>query len=501
MKTNIIDKAIGVFSPKAAAERLRYRAAIMFAQDQIRSYNAAAQGRRTEGWHASGSSANTEISASLVTLRNRARELERNNPYAKRAIQAVTTNTVGIGIMPAPEGGTPRELAKVAAAWKDWAEKTDCDFDGRLDFYGLQSLVMRTIAMGGEALVVRRRRVHKIPIQLQVLEGDFLDHAKNEIDLRGAGGYIMNGVQFDANQKRVGYWLYDRHPAEGMAIESKFVPAADVLHVYDLERPGQVRGVPFGTASMLRLKDFDDYEDAQLIRQKIAACFSVFITDPSADLINGSVESDVAERVEPGMVYHTKPGQDVRFATPPPTDGFADYGRSTLRGIAAGYGPTYEAVSGDLSNVNFSSGRMGWLEFRQLVQHWQNNMLVPTLCNGVFSWFVNALQLGGELAQGAKIIAQWTPPRREMIQPKEEIEALKTQVRCGLKSWQEAVRELGLNPETVLAELAADKKNFDKLGLILEVDASHNLMSNVAGDAEEKPKEKESNKKNNQSDR
>ena len=207
-----------------------------------------------------------------------------------------------------------------------------------------------------------------------------------------------------------------------------------------------------------------------------------------------SSKSELADRVAPGMIYELSAGEDVKFGTPPTTQGSEAYGKSTLRGVAAGYGPTYESVTGDLSNVNFSSGRMGWLEFQRLVQHWQNNMLIPMLCNPVFDWFTGALKIGGGLQYGSKIVAQWTPPRREMIQPKEEIEALVMQVRAGLKSWQEAVRELGLNPETVLSELQKEQKNFDSAGLILTVDARHNLMQNVAEEPEEK-KKKEKEKK------
>lgn len=493
IQLNILDKAINFVSPKYGAERLKLRASTQFAQDQVRKYNGAAMSRRTGSWALGPSSANTEIGPALTILRARSRELVQNNPYAARAIQAITTNTVGVGIMPAPEGGTPGELARIKKAWFDWAQSTDCDHYGHLDFYGLQALVMRTVAMSGEAIIIRRRRKNGMPIQLQVVEGDFLDHSHNLLDIGGKDGYTMQGVKFDAAGKRVGYWLFNAHPAEGMSYESKLVPAKDVLHIYNIERPGQVRGVPMGSASMLRLKDFDDFEDAQLQQQKIAACFVGFVTKVNADPMQ-TQQSDLADRVAPGMIYELGAGEDVKFGTPPTTQGSAEYAKSTLRGVAAGYGPTYEAVTGDLSNVNFSSGRMGWLEFQRLVQHWQNNMLVPMLCNPVFAWFSDALKIGGGLQQSTKIMAQWTPPRREMIQPKEEIEALVMQVRAGLKSWQEAVRELGLNPETVIAELTKEQKEFDKYGLILEVDARHNLQQNITSEQTNTPMKKEKKK-------
>jgi len=49
------------------------------------------------------------------------------------------------------------EIQKIKDEWKAWAEKTDCDFDGFFSLYGIQSLVMRNVAMQGEVFVLKRR--------------------------------------------------------------------------------------------------------------------------------------------------------------------------------------------------------------------------------------------------------------------------------------------------------------------------------------------------------
>ena len=93
----ILDRAIGYRAPQVAVRRARQRAAIALL---ARSYEGARLGRRTDGWVVAGASANAEIGSALVRLRDRSRDLVRNNPYAAKAVQAVVSNLIGTGIMP-----------------------------------------------------------------------------------------------------------------------------------------------------------------------------------------------------------------------------------------------------------------------------------------------------------------------------------------------------------------------------------------------------------------
>ena len=51
------------------------------------AYDGATAGRRAYGWYAASADANVELMGALIWLRNRSRELIRNNPYAARAIE------------------------------------------------------------------------------------------------------------------------------------------------------------------------------------------------------------------------------------------------------------------------------------------------------------------------------------------------------------------------------------------------------------------------------
>lgn len=472
---NLIDRFIGWFSPKAAFERARYRYAQSVISEQ-RAYEAAGRGRRTKDWKANGTSASQELAGALSTLRNRSRDLARNNSYAKRAIQGIKNSVVGTGIRPnvLVESAQSEKLTK--ALFKKWVKAKACDFDGRLGFYGLQKMIMQAVAESGECLILQKRVNDPklpIPLQLQVIEGDYLDHTR-DIERTEDGGFIRFGIQFNAQGKRTGYWLYDKHPGDGFGgYLSKFVPESEVIHVYEVLRPGQVRGVPFGAPAMLRIRDLDSYEDAQLVRQKIAACFTVFVQKPDLNGLTATDEERMAH-IEPGIIEYLTPGETVAFANPPSTEGYQEYTKRVLQGIAAGYGVTYEMLTNDLSNVNFSSGRIGWIEFSRNVLDWQENIMIPAL-DTIWQWFMDAAFLTGKLPKTYD--CDWTVPRREMLDPVKETNALNMQVRNGFKTWSEAVTEMGYDPDEVAEDIAKDYARFDALGLKLECDLRNDLAA------------------------
>lgn len=480
---NFIDKFIEYVNPDAGLKRAARRAALQ----ELRGFQAASNGRRTADMRATGADANAENEYALSTLRNRSRQQVRDNVYARRTVQAISNNIVGTGIIPAVPDA-PRTVEKrLMRLWKDWATKSRCDVNGQLTFNGIQKLVMKTVVMSGECLVVRRRVNDLVmPIKLLVLEPDYIDTNKSTY-YKDTGNYIIHGVEFSQFGERVAYWLYKQHPGgtTGYNIESVRVPAADVCHVYAIERPGQVRGIPWMHASMIRMKDFDDYEDAELVRQKIAACFSVFVQDSDPDaVVANKEEADLASRVEPGIIEVLPPGKTVTFASPPTTNGYEAYSRKILQGISAGVGITYEMLTGDYSNVNFSSGRMGWLEVQRNFGDVQDNMMIPMLCDRVWDWFMEGAIIVG--ATRTVISATWTPPRREMIDPVKETQAINLQVRNGFLSFREAVRQLGYDPDDLLEEIKKHNEMLDSMGIVLDSDPRVG-QSPVMTDPEEDP--------------
>lgn len=468
---NLIDSLIFAVAPRVALERARARLA-------IRTYEAAAPGRRTSGWSRSRADVNTLIAVAGPELRIHARNLVENNGYAKRARRVIANNVVGWGIVPRPNGESAEDNAAASKLWKQWADSTDCDADGRLTFAGLQHLAIRSIFTDGEVLIRRRFRRPEdglaIPLQIQILEADFLDSSKN-LPKGTQGGPVIQGVEFDAIGRRTGYWLFDAHPGNNLLQPgvSHFVPASEICHVYDVERPGAARGVSWLGSAIVNLNELDEFEDAELMKQKIAACFSAFVTDPDGTAsplgnVEGTDENgDEVEVFEPGMIMNLPPGKNVVTASPPQVtnDGFTV---RNLRKIAVGLGITYEDLTGDYSQVNYSSARMGRVAHQADVRHWQNDMIVPQLCGGVWSWVMQAAVIAGLLSKAPG--ADWTVPPMALIEPDKEGLAYQRLVRVGAMTPSQMVREQGGDPDAHWAEYAKDMETLDALKIKLDSD-------------------------------
>lgn len=497
MKTRIeravaaVENVIAAVAPKWGFNRARSRIAL----NTVRGYEAASKGRRTEGWKTSSTSANAETRVGIITSRNRARDLVRNNPYAARGVAFIASSLVGYGIKTTPQSANKKKSPKLLTAWNEWAESKDCDVDGLHNMYGIQELTARTVVESGEALVRRKwRKVPpgKIPMQIQVLEPDFIDTARDSITTDG--GVIIQGIEYDKSGRRVAFWLFDAHPGDGLFIAasrtfhmSHRIPAEDVIHIYRADRPGQVRGVTWLAPIIVRLRDFDEYEDAQLVRQKIAACFTAFVYDQEgAENTGGGAKDELFDRMEPALIQRLGPGQNVTLATPPTVQGYNEYTSVTLHGIATGLQVPYEALTGDYSQVNFTSGRMGRTDFFNNLDVWQWNMFIPKFCDGVFDWWLQAASLAGLPAQGAT--AKHTTPRRSLTDPTREIPAIIKAIRGGLQTLPEAIREMGRDPDEFLDEIAEANATLDRLKITLDSDPrkvtnSGQVQADAAGGA------------------
>jgi len=229
-----VDDVIGFFAPMSALKRKQAR----LAMDRVsRAYDGAKTGRRTDGWITAGTSANTEIHAAGHRLRNRARDIVRNNPYGKKAMRIFADNFIGDGISPQARTGSDRLNRQIMAAWEQWLPY--CDAEGNYDFYGLQALIVRSLFESGECFVRYRDRFAgndlAVPMQLQVLEADFLDTTKS--NETAGGGYIRQGIEFDAQGRRAAYWMWPQHPGDNQIfmprLQSVRIPADQILHIYE----------------------------------------------------------------------------------------------------------------------------------------------------------------------------------------------------------------------------------------------------------------------------
>jgi lambda family phage portal protein len=462
-------------------------------------YEGAKSGRRVEGWYTGGdNSADSESDGKRDTLRQRARDLVRNNPYATRALEVKVANTIGPGILAEVRN------RRLAAAWSAFVDT--CDADGQLDLYGIQALVERCRMESGEALVrfvpTPMRPGRPVAFQLRVLEPEYLDESRDRIPSSEPGGYTRGGIEHDASGRVVAYWLFTQHPGDGLLGTSPNrvsvrVPADDVVHVYRRLRAGQTRGVSDFASVILRLRDLDDYDDAEIMRKKIEAALAIFVTTPQGPPAQsvGAVSSDDTGRLEsiyPGMVKYLSPGESVTWTEPKASGGYADFQRFGLRAIAAGTGVPYELMTGDLSQVNYSSYRAGLVDFRRRVEQDQFQLHVPVFCEAVRRRFLAemALQLGST-GVGTRTDFRWTPPRFELIDPQKEIEAELAACQAGFDTWPEIVRRHGWTAQDQYDAIEKHQQELDRRGLVLSSDPRTQGRTSPAAAVEEPEPEQE----------
>ncbi|HEY4088865.1 MAG TPA: phage portal protein [Bryobacteraceae bacterium] len=475
MKATWLDKAVSWFDPRAGLKRVQARAAA----DAMLRYDGAARGRRTSNWNATGTSANAENGPDLPNLRARSRDLQRNNPTIRRALRSLNANTVGKGIIPQADTGNAALNQQIDAAYGIW--KTECDADGQLTFEGLERLIDATIRLSGEVIIRDRYRrivdgLH-VPYQIQVLEPDYLDSSRQYWP-NDSGGPTVAGVAFDQLGKRSGYWLFGWHPGDVVRANkdgfvSKLIPADQVTHVYEKERPGQVRGVPMLASAMMTAYDLDGYFDALQMKAKIAACFGIAVEQaegsegPSLGGQSTDQNGNRIETIEPGMIQYLKPGEKISAIAPADTSGTDAFIGKQQHRLAAGAGVTYGQMTMDLSQESFSSHKAGQIEVRADIEAYRKTVLIEMCLQRIWQKFIDAAFTAGKISErdyGVK----WTPPPWQSVQPVEDGEAELLALRVGTKTWDQAVIEKGHDPEAQMGKIIARKKQLDAAGIMFD---------------------------------
>lgn len=471
---NLLDRIIATFSPSAAVRRVAARHALAELDDVLRPknvYEGARRDRMLEGWMTTGASANAEIGGQIDILRQRARDLGRNNAFIANGYELLAGKMVGKGIRPRLAEDVPQQVRqRTLDAWARWVDEADAA--GELDLYGLQRLVARTIVESGEAVIrIEPAPGFRTPWKLRVLEPDWIDHTKNTA--LENGNVIHLGIEYTRGGSRVAYWMYPNHPGSDMFVNgyrgadaSLRVPAESIILVYNKTRPEQTRGVPWVAASMTTARHLDDLNDALLKQAKVQACFAAFVRKtPDAASIKSEPETlRRRQQLAPAMIEYLLPDEDVTMASPPSGDiGGGDWQVMLLHAVAAGLGITYSQLTGDLREANYSSMRAGLLDFWAKLDTWQHHMLRPMMCNRMWQVFEGVESI--RQRRTFPLLADWDFPERPFVDPQKDGEALDAALLAGRKTFHQVIASSGVDPEVHIAELRREREELADLDL------------------------------------
>lgn len=495
---NWLDRAIGYVAPRAALKRVHARSVLEQVSGGKRFYDGA---RRDGGLIGARSTATAEALAAGAALRDNARALVRNNEHATKALDSWASHAAPISAR-AQRPGDPRTTNKrwlepIDTLWWEWCQTAA--HDGNATFDALQAVGVRTLIESGEYLLRRIDRPASfglpLPFQIQLMEPDYLDDSQDRA--LDNGNIILGGIEHDRRGRRVAYWLHTEHPGASRVFtrltpRSVRVPADQVAHVFEPRRPDQVRGVSWFAPALVRINHLSQYDEAELVRKKIEACFVAFVSTDAEGIeetlgqtkSERTADGERIETFEPGQIHYSTSPRQVQFGEPKAVGGYADYVRVQDRRCAAALGMTYELWTGDLSQVNFSSARMGVLQFRARVKQVQNTVLIPRGCDPVWRWFVEWGQATDRIPAGT-IWSRWAPPQWESVQPLDDAAEELMRMRAGTLTGPEALARRGYDWMETLDELQQWNAEIDRRGIMLDSDPRNLTKSGVSQSAEE----------------
>lgn len=484
---NRLERVIAALRPAWGAQRLADRMAFAEIDTLARGYDMARRGRRTDGWLATGGSPNSEAFPALGLSIRRSRDICRNNEWGRNARRKWVAHAVGTGIVPRADTDSKSAKKTAMGAWNAFAD--NCDPEGLVDIYGQQARVMSEVFTGGAAFVRWYLRPPswnlKVPLQCEVLGHEYLDTRRFQMN---GDNLVIHGIEFDQFGRRQAYYLFRQHPGDVLPtqrsnLQSDRVPASEVDHIFfPIEEAGLITGMPWLVAAALRLRDIADGEEATLLRHKIAACLAVLVRRQggtaralaqAADQAKDTKGRDI-EKLRPGMVGYIESDGDITVVDPP-SAGDTDFVDRNLYAAAAAVGLTHSSLTGNLSNVNFTSLREGKLDFWPALDQVQWFMLIPMLCRPAWRRCMQAAA-GRGLQVSADVAAKWSPPKRPWVNPLDDMKGEAAELAMGLESWSDKVAARGHDPQELLDDIEEWQAKLTKAGL------SPTTPAGIAGD-------------------
>ncbi len=439
-------------------------------------------------YHSSSLSPESDIEENRKLLRERSRDLSMNSPIGAAAVASTRTNCIGPGLVPKPKVdyeflGITKEEAKelekqVKKEFALWAESTLCDNNDQNNFYELQQIVFSDWLKNGEgfALVKYGEVLPDMPYRLRVklieadrvctpgsLDGDYDGFNTRKKD----GNIIMNGIEIDKGGKVAAYYVCSQFPGEynqggykWQRIEKrgKNTGNPNILHIFNAERAGQYRGVPFLAPVIQAIKQLTRYTEAEIMAAIINSMFSIFIQTENGEGVTDfkgvdGEEDGTGEGVEDdelefgyGTINFLKTGETVKAVeSTHPSSGYDVFAFTMATHIGAALEIAPEVLLKKFAN-NFSASRGAlnetWKAFRM-----RRKWFVNDFCQEVYVlWFNEAVSTGRLKAPGyfnsplvkkAYTNATWNGPAQGHLNPLQEASAAAKRIEEGLSTHED----------------------------------------------------------------
>ena len=454
---------------------------------KARGYSGAISSRLTGDWLNPTTTGDEEIRRDLQKLRNRCRELERNNDYVRRYLNGLDSNVIGSkGIMlqmkveDSPLVYDDQANRVIEKEWRKWCNRKHATPNGRQSWIDICKLALRSCARDGDVLLQLVRGFnndHGFAVQL--IEADMLDLHHNNYKLQN-GGEIRMGVETNSVGRPSAYHILTAHPGETSDTSRRRLrlDADDIIHLYNPERLSQTRGVPWMVSAMTRLQMLAGYEESELVASRVAASKMGFLTkDANTESYTGEEDEDynLIMESEPGSIEELPTGMSFQEWNPThPTTAYKDFVKSTLRGISAGLNISYNTLANDLEGVNYSSIRAGLFDEREHYKSIQN-WFIDSFIQPVFEAWLEASILNGVFPFGITKFdkmnqPKWCARRWPWVDPLKDMQANILAMNNGLEAKRNIINYTGGDIDDIYSTIAADNKLAEDKGLVFNAE-------------------------------
>lgn len=461
---SFLDNFIAFVSPSWAYKREAYRQGY----EELRNYDAGSYEKSNQNWRVTNESAEFTDRGSRDNVRARARDLERNSDIMNSVVGAFKRNIIGGGYHIQAKTGDTDLNDKIEKAWKKWCKKRNCDVTGTQSFNQIMRMAVERKKIDGGILFVKRYTSEGfVPFQLQMIEVDELD--LNQTSPKKKENKVVGGIEYNSFNKPQGYYIR-QYSLDGYSMtDPVYIEAKDVIFYFTKKRPSQLREVSDMAPTIPRIRDLNEFMVAVSVKERIAACLSVFVKKILPSTVGSSYgrtnggepkNSYEGKTITPGMIKELNAGDEIQVVNP--TGQAADatsFTKLQQRLVGAGQGISYEATSRDMSESNYSSARQGMIEDELTFD--EDRELVVEILDEIYETFVISLVLSGVVNipgfWGNKeeyLAHEWVQEPKPWIDPAKESKANETALRSGQKTFKQISAESGKDWRTQIDDMA-----------------------------------------------
>jgi lambda family phage portal protein len=374
-------------------------------------------------------------------------------------------------------------------AWAEWKRREYCTVSGTLNYNEVCQIRLLSAARDGDYFIrhVRDPKINDFGYSLQLINSEWCDFYLN--DTLSNGNEIRMGIERDRWGKRIAYWFVKRQPMDwqfstpGFGYSGKQVhervPADDIIHYARYKDGDSTRPAPWGVSNILISRHLGKYQESEVAAARVGANkMGFFTSNLVAEGGMGVGEQPDPTRAntleaEPGSFQGLPWGIDFKEWNPQhPNQNFAAFRKEMLRAWCAGMpGANYNIIANDLEGVNYSSGRLGMLDERELWKLIQK-FDIEVAERPIFeNWLYMSLLVGAITLPLAKFDKFNKPVFRgrrwAWVDPLKEVQANALQVANKFISRTRVIEDSDVDAdfEEVLFELAEEEMLMEELGI------------------------------------